>query len=388
MESIDSEVRDEPDLSESINDGEQLDGERSFDAELKEQQHFFDIINTYRYYKISGLKRILKRIEFIDRMPLAHRDRLKSYRQHLETLQVAVAHNFEVIKVILGDAAKMFRNVMYSQCKENLLVVKSANELDVSRIDSVFNQVVREWCTEGANERGSSFTPILEALEEHFASVQDRHLLHILVPGAGLGRLAFEIAKRGYSCQGNEFSLMMLIVSNFILNKCHETNLFTIYPWISQFSNNVRSEHQIAAVRFPDANPATIPAEVNFSMVAGSFTEIYNGEKDRQSFDCIATSFFLDTAPNIVGYIETIEKILKPGAIWINFGPLLYHYADMPNPSIEPSYEIVREIILSYGFEFLKEKINLPSYYTRNPNSMVTFHYNSIFFVCQKAATT
>lgn len=41
----------------------------------------------------------------------------------------------------------------------------------------------------------------------------------VLVPGAGLGRLAFEIASRGYSCQGNEFSLFMLIASNFVLNK-------------------------------------------------------------------------------------------------------------------------------------------------------------------------
>lgn len=41
----------------------------------------------------------------------------------------------------------------------------------------------------------------------------------ILVPGAGLGRLAFEIARRGYTCQGNEFSLFMLFASNFVLNR-------------------------------------------------------------------------------------------------------------------------------------------------------------------------
>ena len=41
----------------------------------------------------------------------------------------------------------------------------------------------------------------------------------VLVPGAGLGRLAFEIARLGYSCQGNEWSLFMLFASNFVLNK-------------------------------------------------------------------------------------------------------------------------------------------------------------------------
>ena len=41
----------------------------------------------------------------------------------------------------------------------------------------------------------------------------------ILVPGAGLGRLAFELARHGYMCQGNEFSMFMLLASNFILNR-------------------------------------------------------------------------------------------------------------------------------------------------------------------------
>lgn len=44
-------------------------------------------------------------------------------------------------------------------------------------------------------------------------------LVNILVPGTGLGRLAFEIAKLGYSCQGNEYSLHMLFTSNFLLNQ-------------------------------------------------------------------------------------------------------------------------------------------------------------------------
>ena len=49
-----------------------------------------------------------------------------------------------------------------------------------------------------------------------FSKTED---VRVLVPGAGLGRLAFEIARLGYSCQGNEFSYFMLITSNFILNR-------------------------------------------------------------------------------------------------------------------------------------------------------------------------
>ena len=37
-------------------------------------------------------------------------------------------------------------------------------------------------------------------------------------------------------------------------------------------------------------------------------------------WDSICTVYFLDTANNIVAYIEMIYNILKPGGYWINFG--------------------------------------------------------------------
>lgn len=42
--------------------------------------------------------------------------------------------------------------------------------------------------------------------------------MSVCIPGAGLGRLAFECAKRGYRSQGNEWSVYMLLASNLVLN--------------------------------------------------------------------------------------------------------------------------------------------------------------------------
>lgn len=39
-----------------------------------------------------------------------------------------------------------------------------------------------------------------------------------------------------------------------------------------------------------------------------------------ESWDCVATCFFIDTAHNVIEYMETIWKILKPGGAWINLG--------------------------------------------------------------------
>lgn len=52
-----------------------------------------------------------------------------------------------------------------------------------------------------------------------FYYVSDVSKVSVLVPGAGLGRLAWEIARLGYICQGNEWSFFMLFSSNFVLNR-------------------------------------------------------------------------------------------------------------------------------------------------------------------------
>lgn len=61
-------------------------------------------------------------------------------------------------------------------------------------------------------------------------------------------------------------------------------------------------------------------------MAAGSFTEIYDDEYNHNAWHGVVTCFFLDTAPVVCAYIETIAQMLRPGGVWVNLGPLLYHW--------------------------------------------------------------
>lgn len=85
--------------------------------------------------------------------------------------------------------------------------------------------------------------------------------IHVLVPGAGLGRLAFDIAKAGYSSQGNEFSYFMLLASNMVLNRyvtrgcsmpicdgCRsdEPNQFEIFPYVHNSCNVNRTADMVS----------------------------------------------------------------------------------------------------------------------------------------------
>lgn len=41
----------------------------------------------------------------------------------------------------------------------------------------------------------------------------------------------------------------------------------------------------------------------------------------------------IDTAPNVIQYIEAIKHCLKPGGFWINHGPLQWHFESSPTPA-------------------------------------------------------
>ncbi|KAG1682207.1 Carnosine N-methyltransferase [Nymphon striatum] len=343
--------------------------------------HFRRVTNAYKHYRNNSVTRIKKSMKSLASLPEHHQSLLTNYKDHLDNLMLAVDQNFNIIKMIVKDVEQIFENVPIVRADNPLK--SQVNQSDIDKVQSILKQIVRDWSTDGQVERDACYEPIIKEVLHRFpVNKYDAKNVNILVPGAGLGRLAFELARRGYSCQGNEYSLFMLFASNFVLNKCKGVNMYKIFPWAHQFCNNFSYNDQIRSIIFPDVDPTDLPNETKFSMAAGDFQEIYT-EKD--SWDCIASCFFIDTASNICQYIDIIWKILKPGGFWINLGPLLYHFSDLENEnSIEPSYEDVREIILSYGFEMLKENINVKTTYAENPNSMMKYAYNSVFFVCRK----
>lgn len=65
------------------------------------------------------------------------------------------------------------------------------------------------------------------------------------------------------------------------------------------------------------------PGEMN--MTAADFIVLYSTIESKASFDAVATMFFIDTAPNLVRYVDTVSNCLRGNGIWINVGPLLWH---------------------------------------------------------------
>jgi len=363
-----------------------MDFSHSDEEKMEEEKKSFQrIMTAFMFYRIHSLGRLNKTIKYLKSLPEQHQRLLINYSNSLETIRHCVDYNYNVILEMVKDTAYLFENQNTPsldgwQAPDEY----KPNEADLEKVQSTLKQFVRDWSIEGIEERNTCYKPIIEEILKEFPlETGAASEIKILVPGAGLGRLVFEIAKLGYTSQGNEFSVFMLIASNFVLNRCRGVNMHVLYPWIHQCDNNLETENQMQCISFPDINPAKeLPQTAHISMAAGDFLQVYT---DTDEWNCIATCFFIDCANNIVAFIETIYKILKPGGIWINLGPLLYHYSNVfDQNSIEPSYQVIKEVIKGIGFLFEKEILNVPTKYAQNPQSMLQYEYKSVYFVCRK----
>ena len=120
------------------------------------------------------------------------------------------------------------------------------------------------------------------------------------------------------------------------------------------------------------------------------------------SFLCAVTVFFLDTACNLFNTLQSLYDTLDVGGKWINFGPLLWHYEDVPydaeaddltdqtsehedrSMGLEFALEDVVELVEKIGFKFEKRESDIPCSYTHAYQSMGGFVYKCEYWVATK----
>ncbi|KAF4532060.1 hypothetical protein B566_EDAN016132 [Ephemera danica] len=277
-------------------------------VDMEERRHFLRIVNAFKQYRTCSLIKIARTEKYLTELPPHHQKLLDGYKNQLRRVADCVAHNDTVIQEIIKHAGSIFE-ADHPAPDIDEMVTGPPTVAELDKVLATIKQFMRDWSVEGQAERVACYGPIISAIQTEFSKAPKSNEVTVLVPGAGLGRLVFEIAQQGFSCQGNEFSLFMLLASNFVLNKCLGTNVYSIFPWAAQTINVLRAEDQVKEVWFPDINPAEKPLKAEISMAAGDFLEIYT---EPDNWDCVATCFFIDCAHNIVDFVETIYKILKP----------------------------------------------------------------------------
>jgi hypothetical protein len=257
---------------------------------------------------------------------------------------------------------------------------------DADKAIPLMVSLVRHWSAEGADQRRGTVERILYATRSYvLPSVPAGAKVRVLVPGSGLGRIAFEVAKldaERINLMAVERDMSSVLMLAFLLNGKAEadaatqrvaaTRRFTVYPALHLASNWKDATARFRPVLLPDVDTAG----THFALGIGAFPE-REGAVPR---DVVVTSFFLD-AGDPVEFIQGVHKVLSlarqeaweqtcaadpqaspecaaggKNVFWINDGPLVYPYSD--GHALILAYDQVRDIMLAVGFKFIEESVN------------------------------
>eukprot|EP00536_Pseudo-nitzschia_multiseries_P015225 jgi/Psemu1/217214/e_gw1.841.10.1 len=275
---------------------------------------------------------------------------------------------------------------------------ESSSSSDTNSYDSatqILAHLVRDWTVEGrpirrnlygwCRRRMELYCPVVAASASAMGAASSSASATtptVLVPGAGMGRLAYDLSRDGYAVEANELSLSMAAAAAAVLRllrmhkhkRIHTHNgatgsstesslyefRFHFHPYLLDgMANEVDSERRFKPVRFPDASVANV-ANVDggcgsLSYTVGDFVgnnDVYYRRQRVGQFDAVVTCFFIDTATNIYEYVETIRRLLRPETgVWINVGPVQWHH----NAILRPSVDELKDLIEASGLWSIKE---------------------------------
>lgn len=320
-----------------------------------------------------------------------HRKLLEATTSYTKKLNANdhLAHVNRNLETAIVQHALAFYALEPSELEQWIIAAeKEGRKPDQVSVSQATKHFVRDWSAEGSLERAEAFECVLGLLDGLFPVTQPHtpnlpkrtrayqsettsttpRPLTILVPGAGLGRLAHEIDSLGdFEITLNEWSSYMLLTYRY-LTSLSIPHSVSFHPFFDSWSHHAKTADMHRGVKFPDITPtstnpfslaARAPPGTRWEgggepspplMIEGDFTTAFTGRGLEEGFDSVVTLFFIDTARNLISYFETIHTLLQPDGYWVNFGPLLYGTA----PFVQLSMEEIVHLVEGMGFEFVE----------------------------------
>lgn len=310
-----------------------------------ERQALLNAVAALDLYKERTGALLKRRYALFAKMSMKHRKIAEGagYLDRLAELDERIANNAKIVAGLVRFAKKKHAIKDYE-----LRAV--ANPVSNHSVIELLNHYVRDWSKEQATERTMLFEPLLENLSHEFPD-EIRSDKRVLVPGSGLARAAYEISKLGFKTEAVEYSHLMDLAAQFVYNLPGNISLssaqqFELFPYVHDFSHQDTREKQLRGVNIPDLGAFRKPK--NLTLKYGDFTSLAKTQPG--TYDSVVTLFLIDTAENVMIYLEAINALLKAGGIWINYGPLKWGTA----PQAELSMEELQAVIPEFGFTIEK----------------------------------
>ena len=246
----------------------------------------------------------------------------KLTRKRLEKVAQGLHHNLTVLAELLKPLA-----IQGKATKAVSDAVKSQLPL-TQKLMGYYTNLHRDWCW-GDGEQSATHE-FVKGLNR--SSKWGR----VLVLGAGSGRYAYDLSLSG---------LAEAVVA------------LDINPLLMLFGQRVASGQTIRLNEFPIApksiNEVVVLGECKAPQAASDsliwlFGDGMNPPFKSASFDTVVTPWFIDVIPqDLAALSASINRILKPGGQWVNFGPYGFLNASWPG---QYSAEEVIEIVNGQGF--------------------------------------
>lgn len=329
---------------------------KSLDVYRGEARHALEQLSVALEVVLAEESRVCTSLKFSDHLQDKIHRLSDLYDKDLETLQQLVLVPFPTT-LALPDYA--YAEVLTSQPNRDNVEEKEQQSFtwwsgspsrrlleDQRPYDSgrqVVAHLVRDWsASEGAPIRASIYSWCVEQLKIYPPKGP------VMVPGAGLGRLAWELATNlGCFVEAVESSISMAAAARAILhiNKQGSTwlaNSFELHPYaLDDFTNEVQSSARYDSVRFPDVVPRVMHGSLSYTV--GDFG--YESMRHlRNYYGAVITCFFVDTSTTIYDYLTTISMILATGGVWVGLGPLQWHV----NSKVPVAVDELRMIVESF----------------------------------------
>jgi carnosine N-methyltransferase len=330
-------------------------------------------------------------------------DALRQQRQQAERVMPLMPHlsdRFEEQQGAVEQNVSFLEGALNAMGYKSEPIKPSAVIAPEATVNGLMRQLVREWSADGEMERRRCFDVAVAAVQRYLPAGAQ-----VIVPGAGLGRLVWELAMAGYETSGVEPAMTFLIVGRYVINSLlsHERST-TICPYAmatSGPSNVADAKHLARRVEVPDRHSisrvrkATAATEADkdaehpharLRILSCDFNSVATDMP--AAADAVVTCFYIDASGDVVGAVADARATLRPGGVWINYGPLEYDGTDGGHAkgNLRLCADEVIRLVESSGFDVMESKLDDPCTYTQDPQSLLQIGFSCLYFVARLKA--
>lgn len=304
-----------------------------------------------------------------------------NYSDKLNLVDKYFSKNNQILSNIVSNSIAKYEvkdyelKLVEEQAKSN----KSNNYFRV--VESLCH-FARDWPVKPSDE----VTPLLDYIKSQCKDLNNDNTIAI-VPGSGLGKVAHTLADemKFSSVHAVEFSWLMVLMNEALYSKypVDKSGKVNVYPYIHTYSNHQNIDDQVRPVEIQHS--LKIPPSLNIHNADFTKFDIRDYLKDSEKLNNLifVTCFFLDTAENLIEYIQSINKIssnFKGKVKWINVGPLKYGTA----AKIEISNAELKSLVSHMGWKITDEKDPKLLGYLTDRKGLWQGYYNVTMWTAEK----